>query len=304
MATAAPTRVIAHLLLGLALAIPGALAAAADVPAGATTTLPLWSDPAPGETGTAKPETAVVDKKNVLIVGEVSVPTISLYPAPAATANGTAVVICPGGGYSILAMDLEGTEVASWLNGCGITAVILKYRVPKRANQPPYLAAVQDGQRALSLVRSKAQEWGIKPDRIGILGFSAGGHLAAMASTNAGNRLYAARDATDQVSCRPDFSVLIYPAYLVTDGKLNPELPVAADSPPAFLVFNGDDKLGPEQAIGYYLALKNHGVPAELHVYSKGGHGFGLRPTANPCSTWPERCREWLVVQGLIPAAK
>ena len=124
-----------------------------------------------------------------------------------------------------------------------------------------------------------------------------------MTSTNAANRLYSARDAIDQISCRPDFSVLLYPAYLVTDGKLNPELPVAADSPPAFLVFNSDDKLGPEQAIGYYLGLKNHGVPAELHIYSKGGHGFGLRPTANPCSTWPQRCREWMVVQGLIPVA-
>ena len=173
MAIASPTRPLAHLLLVLALAIPGLPATAAEVPAGATATLPLWSDAAPGETGTAKPETAVVDKKNVLIVGEVSVPTISLYPAPAATSNGTAVVICPGGGYSILAMDLKGDR------GRELAEHLRHHRgdpqVPgAQARQPAALPRrVQDGQRALSLVRSKAQDWGIRPDRIGILGFSA-----------------------------------------------------------------------------------------------------------------------------------
>ena len=278
------------------------LVQAEDAPLVAAATIPLWSDAAPGESGTAKPETDVMGKDHIRRIGDVSQPTISFYPAPKLTSNGTSVVICPGGGYSILAMDLEGTEVASWLNSFGVGAIILKYRVPRRTNQPFYLAPVQDGQRAISLVRAKAQEWGLKSDRIGILGFSAGGHLAAVTSNSFANRLYAPRDANDQISCRPDFTVLLYPAYLISDGKLNPEVATAPDAPPAFLVFANDDKLGSENVIAYYLGLKSHNIPAELHIYAKGGHGFGLRPTANPCSTWPLNCRLWMVSQGMVSA--
>ncbi len=195
--------------------------------------------------------------------------------------------------------------MARWLNSLGVTGILLKYRVPRRpgtAKDAPPRQALMDAQRALSLVRGRAKEWGIDPRRIGMLGFSAGGHLTAWASTNFDRRAYEPADAVDKVSCRPDFAVLVYPAYLVAKEKdeLSPEVRVTKETPPMFLAHAGDDPFRPQNSVLTYLALKRVGVPAELHVYASGGHGFGLRPSDRPCSTWPQRCGEWLKDQGLL----
>ena len=241
--------------------------------------------------------------KDVIRLANVSKPTITVFRPAADKNTGAAVVVCPGGGYSILAYDLEGTEVCQWLNSIGVTGVLLKYRVPVRAGRERYAAPLQDAQRAIGMVRSRAKEWGIDPKRIGILGFSAGGHLAAVASTNYGERTYPTVDAADAESCRPDFTILIYPAYLAAKGeptKLAPEVKVAADTPPAFIAMTEDDAA--ENAIAYLMALRHAKVPAELHLYPKGGHGYGLRPSPNEVSHWPDRAAEWMKASGLLTA--
>lgn len=266
-------------------------------------TLDVWPGTAPGEKGDIGPEKYAEPRggKPVQRIMNVTRPTISVYRPE--KANGTAVVICPGGGYSILAFDLEGTEVAAWLNSIGVTGIVLKYRVPARKDQPRHLAPLQDAQRAVSLVRTRAKEWGIDPGRIGILGFSAGGHLSAAASTNFDKRQYEPIDDVDKTSCRPDFAVLVYPAYLMAKDGLAPEIRAGAQTPPTFFVHAGDDRISSENSIALYLALKRAGVPAEMHVYGSGGHGFGLRPTDNPCSTWPQRCQQWMQSRGLLGVA-
>ncbi|HUY31794.1 MAG TPA: alpha/beta hydrolase [Pirellulales bacterium] len=266
-------------------------------------TLDVWPGVAPGETtpsGAEKllePEPA--GQREVKRLTNVSKPTLTFYRPPRERDTGTAVVICPGGGYHILAMDLEGEEVATWLNSIGVTGIVLKYRVPQQGPRP-FAAPTNDVQRAMSLVRSRASEWDIAPDRIGMLGFSAGGHLAAMTSTHFDQRNYEALDAVDHVSCRPDFSVLVYPAYLLTEGKLSPEIRVSKESPPTFFVHAYNDGIGPENSIAMFTALKQAGVPAELHIYASGGHGFGLRPSEHPASTWPRRCEDWMRSRGLL----
>ena len=190
--------------------------------------------------------------------------------------------------------------MAAWLNSIGVTGIVLKYRVPRRNDRAKHLAPLQDAQRAMSLIRTHAAKWGIDPGRIGILGFSAGGHLSAAASTNFDRRQYDAIDGVDRVSCRPDFAVLIYPAYLTQGESLAPEIRVGPQTPPVFFAHAGDDPHGPEHSIAMYLALKRAKVPAELHVYARGGHGFGLRASDNPCSTWPLRCEQWMKAQGLL----
>jgi acetyl esterase/lipase len=270
-------------------------------------TLDVWPGKVPGETGEVGPEKILEDKpgeRKVKRITNVTKPTITVYRPQKEKDTGTAVLICPGGGYNILAWDLEGEEVASWLNSIGVTGIVLKYRVPRRKDQPPHALPLMDAQRAMSLVRSRAREWDINPQRIGILGFSAGGHLAA-ATTNFDKRQYEPIDDIDRVSARPDFAVLVYPAYLTAKDRdqLAPEIRVSRDSPPTFFAHAGDDKIGPENSIAMYLALKRAGVPAELHVYSSGGHGFGLRPAASPAVTWPARCEAWLRNAGLIPKA-
>jgi acetyl esterase/lipase len=215
------------------------------------------------------------------------------------------VVICPGGGYNILAWNLEGEEVAEWLNSIGVTGIVLKYRVPRRSGDPkgmPPVGPLQDAQRALSVVRGKAAEWGIDAKRIGILGFSAGGHLATSASCNFDKRAYEPIDDVDKISCRPDFAVLIYPAYLLAKDKdeLAPDIRIRKECPPMFFAHAGNDPVKADNSIFTYLALKRAGVPSELHIYSTGGHGFGLRPSVNPCSTWPQRCGDWLKTQGVL----
>jgi acetyl esterase/lipase len=232
----------------------------------------------------------------VTLVSNVSEPTITLY-SPKGRNTGAAVLVFPGGGYWVLAIDLEGTEVCDWLNSFGVSCILLKYRVPGSGPYPKYDAALQDAQRALRLVRFHATEWGIDPHRVGVLGFSAGGHLAASLGNHSDRRTYAPVDAADTISCRPDFSVLLYPAYLVLPEQgfaLDPDIRPLPSTPPAFIVQAEDDPVHVENAANYFLALKNANIPAELHIHAQGGHGFGLRETKLPITRWPGAVEAWL----------
>src|SRR5262245_20076969 len=217
-----------------------------------------------------------------------------------------AVIICPGGGYWNLYWELEGEEVAAWLNSIGVTGVILKYRVPRRPDEPkgePARRPLQDAQRAVSVVRSKAKEWGIDPERIGMVGFSAGGHLTIATATSFDIRAYEPIDEIDRVSCRPDFAVLVYPGYLKDKDKdeLAPGLRIPKGTPPVFLAHGGDDIVSdPAHSVVMYQALKRAGVPAELHIYAGAAHDFGVRPSDRPCSTWTRSCADWLRHQGFL----
>jgi acetyl esterase/lipase len=285
-------------LLLIYLALPAKAFGAAENPP----VVNVWPDKAPDESRQEKPEKSETSG-NIIRTTNVFVPTLTVYHAPRDKDTGACVIICPGGGYSILAWDLEGTEVADWLNSIGVTGIILKYRVPeKRTDEVEHFPPLEDAQRALSLVRSKAKEWNLDPNHVGMLGFSAGGNLTALACTNYDHRAYSPIDEIDKLSCRPDFGVLIYPAWLNVDGKneLKAEFPVTKQTPPIFLACADNDKISAVGSAVMYLALKHGGVPAELHIYAKGGHGFGLRPTGNPCTTWPARCAAWLRSQGLI----
>ncbi|HSU30117.1 MAG TPA: alpha/beta hydrolase [Bryobacteraceae bacterium] len=279
-------------------------------PADASAPILIWPHGAPDETGTfgpehdtAKPTDDLVGGKPVAKITDVTAPAITFYPAPAEKNSHTTVVVFPGGGYRILAMDLEGTEVCHWLNSIGLNAVLLKYRVPQRPGLPRYAAPLQDAQRSLGIVRSHANEWHLDPNRIGVLGFSAGGHLAAALSNDYEKRTYKPVDDVDSVSCRPDFVILIYPAYLTANDEgrqLSPELPVSARTPPTFLVQTEDDPVHVENSLVYYRALKDANVPAELHIYSKGRHGYGQRPTTLPVTHWPTLVQEWLHSSGIL----
>jgi len=248
-------------------------------PAPGHTTLSLWPHGAPGagangteiDTTTAKEN--LIAGRPLIRLGNVSTPTLTLY-TPQGKNTGAAVVVFPGGGYRILAIDLEGTEVCDWLNSIGITCVLLKYRVPDSGPYPKSSAALQDAQRALGIVHSHATEWHIDPNRIGVLGFSAGAHLAAALSTHFDQRLYDPIDAADQLSCRPDFAVIVYPGYLaLADQNFapNPEIRATEKTPPSFILQAEDDPVHVENATVYFLALKNAKVPAELHIYVQGG---------------------------------
>lgn len=271
---------------------------------------PLWPGPVPGEsesvgveTDATKPSDRAVAGRPVVRLGNISLPTLSLYFPPADGATGTAVLVCPGGGYNILAWDLEGEEVCDWLNSIGVTAALLKYRVPRRAGSEKHERPLQDAQRALSLLRHRAAQWGIAPDRIGVLGFSAGGHLAAALSTRFSERSYPPVDAADAASCRPDFALLIYPAYLTLKEKsdaIAPELLLSSNIPPTLMVMAQDDPVRVQNVLYYSLALRRAGVPWELHVYDHGGHGYGLRRTDALVTTWPERAADWLRSRGLL----
>ena len=275
-----------------------------------TKTMALWPGEAPGEVkGEVGDEGAKPNgpgSKAIIRLGNVSKPTLSVFPAPKGKANGAAVLVCPGGGYSILAYDLEGSEVCEWLNSIGVTGILLKYRVPRRENREKHDAPLQDSQRAMGIVRANAKDWEIDPKRIGILGFSAGGHLTAATLTNYDKRTYDRIDASDDLSCRPDFGVLIYPAYLVdneTKSKLAPEIKVTRDTPPCFFAHAGDDRIPAEGSVQMYLALRRAGVKgSELHVYPKGGHGYGLRASDHPVVTWPARAGAWMKAIGLLTA--
>lgn len=291
------------LVCGIWFALAGSLASAAE-----PKVFDVWpTKRAPDETAKDLAPEAFQDPKpnetkKVARLMNVTEPTLTLYAAPADKANGTAVVICPGGGYNILAWDLEGTEIAEWLNRHGVAAIVLKYRVPRRDNRAPHVAPLKDAQRAMSIVRSKAKELGIDEKKIGILGFSAGGHLAAMTSMHFDQRTYDKLDAIDEVSCRPDFAVLVYPAYLTNkeQTELSPDVKISEETPPMFLAHAGDDPVTPLSSVLLYAALKRAKVPAELHVYATGGHGYGMRSDNTTAANWPLRCEEWLRGRGLI----
>lgn len=299
--------------LGLVIAIPvGALAqGTAWQPAPGHTQMKIWPNGAPGadanpapEIDTTKPTDNLIAGKPIIRLGNVSVPTITLY-APAHGNTGAAVIVFPGGAYRILAIDLEGTEVCEWLNSAGIACVLLKYRVPDSGPYPK-LAALQDAQRAVGMVRAHAADWHIDPKRVGVLGFSAGAHLAAALSTHFDARLYDAVDESDKLSCRPDFAVIVYPGYLALAEQgfaPNPEIKVTDKTPPSFIVQTEDDPVHVENALVYYQALKDAKVPAELHVYAEGGHGYGLRRTSLPVTNWPKLVELWLHTIHVLPAA-
>jgi len=274
--------------------------------------LPVWPGKVPGDYGTIGEERfrdpSDAPTKDAKWLTNVTKPTITVYRPAQEQNSGAAMVICPGGGYWNLAWDLEGEEVAAWLNHAGIAGILLKYRVPRRPGQPEPLPApgpLLDAQRALSLARSHAREWAIDPERIGIVGFSAGGHLALATATNFDRRAYDPIDEIDKASCRPDFAVAVYPGYLVEKetGALAPYMRIPPRTPPVLLVHASDDTVaGAEHSVTMYLALKRAGVPAELHVYASGGHGFGVRKSSHPCSSWPERCTAWLRDRGVLGA--
>jgi acetyl esterase/lipase len=298
------------LILAAAAAMLAAIQNKPAEAAGEPLTLDLWPGQPPGETHSigpehdvTKPSDHLVGGRRVIRLGNVSRPTITLYRPNKEIDTGAAVLIAPGGGYQILAWDLEGTEVAEWLASVGVTGILLKYRVPPRPGEPadePPVRPLQDAQRAMSLVRSRAREWGIDPHRIGMLGFSAGGNLTVRTATLT-DRAYTPVDAVDRVSSRPDFMILVYPAFLAWGEGLAFWLHVTQETPPAFFVHAEDDSAAdPESSIRTYLALKKAGVPAELHLYPTGGHGYGLRPTHDPVTTWPARCLDWLRSQGIL----
>jgi acetyl esterase/lipase len=284
-------------------------------PAAGHTQTPLWPNGPPdarsgvgaeavhnamdGDTGNKK----LVAGKPYSYVENVTQPTITVY-SPTKHNTGAAVIVYPGGGFNVLAIDIEGTEACDWLTSNGISCVLLKYRVPCERvgdyNECPQ--AHQDAQRAMSIVRSRAAEWHIDPNRIGVMGFSAGAHMAIMSSTRF-DRLYAAVDEADRVSSRPDFALVLYPgrmAYRQTNFVPNPDIRVTDRTPPTFLVHAYDDHLNPvENSLLYAAALRKAGVPAEIHVYAKGGHAFGLRRTALSATAWPELAEAWLEAIGV-----
>ena len=282
------------------------------------TQVALWPGATPDEQATKEPETVTVYREKPVAGGpwtyisNVSRPTITVY-SPQGKNTGAAVVVFPGGGYNILAIDLEGTEVCDWLTADGITCVLLKYRVPHTGPQydpkcrcqrnPMVPVAREDAQRALSLVRSRAKDWHIDPRKIGVLGFSAGGHLVADVSTHFAQRAYKPVDAADKESCRPDFAVALYPGHLWLEPKfeLNPDIRVTKDTPPTFLVQAEDDPVDSiNNTLVYFVALQKAGVPAEMHVYPHGGHAFGLRRTEQPITEWPRLVEKWLKTIGMI----
>jgi acetyl esterase/lipase len=281
------------------------------------TQVPIWPVAAPDAQQLTAPESTKIDAKDLVAgrpwvyINRVSRPTMTVYP-PTGKNTGAAVVVFPGGGYQILAIDLEGTEVCDWLTSRGITCVLLKYRVPGEATLPksgPYPespVALEDAQRTLGLVRFHAAEWHINPHKIGVLGFSAGGHLVAATSTHFDHRLYPAVDAADKVSCRPDFAVAIYPGHLAlakNSVALNSDIErhITRQTPPTFLLQNEDDYVdGVHQSLAYYMGLKKAGVPVEMHLYAQGGHAFGLRRTKLPVTEWPQLVERWLGTIGMI----
>ena len=280
----------------------------------------VWKDKIPGSIENPSYKSETITNNGWTRISNVSVPTLEYYPAPKETANGTAVVVCPGGGYAILAIEHEGKQVAEWLNTLGVAAFVLKYRLPSHEIMiNKNIGPLQDGQEAMRIVRRNAKEWNIDPNKIGIMGFSAGGHLASTVSTHYNAKVYETNDST---SARPDFSLLIYPVISMDStithmgsrenllGK-NPsqklvkefsnELQVNQNTPPAFLVCSFDDGAVPvENSIRYALALKKYGITCELHIYEHGGHGYGLGRTNDTESTWPEACKNWLEANGFI----
>src|SRR5581483_4346870 len=267
----------------------------------------IWPGTPPDAQPMPGPEYGKIDPKSrePIAAYNVSRPTMTVY-APKGKNSGAAVVVFPGGGFAGLAIDLEGTEICDWLTSNGVTCMLLKYRVPsipydwhcdcRPHNLDLSVPSLQDAQRTIGLVRQHAREWHVDPHKVGVIGFSAGGFLVAEVSTQYKHRLYKPVDAADTESSRPDFALAIYPGHLTDDGRtFNHNLPVTRNTPPTFLVQAEDDDVdGVEQALVYFTALKNAGVPAELHIYAHGGHAFGLRHTSDPITDWPKLAEVWL----------
>jgi len=276
--------------------------------------VPVWPDKTIGDFGTVGPERvrdpSEAPTKDAKWITNVTHPTLTVFLPDKSKNTGVAMVICPGGGYWNLAWDLEGEEVAAWLNSVGIAGIVLKYRVPRRPGQPEDLPApgpLLDAQRTMSLVRSRAKDWGIDPAKIGIVGFSAGGHLAVSTATSFETRAYDAIDAVDTVSCRPDFAIGVYSGYFVekSTGRLAPWIHIYRKTPPVLLIHAADDPVSEaENSIVMYQSLLRVGISAELHVYAKGGHGFGVRKSDQPCSQWTGRCLEWLKNLGILTTGR
>jgi acetyl esterase/lipase len=281
----------------------------------------VWPGLPPLETGTIGPEKVFMSAPKAAdthvaeptkLVTNVTKPTLTIYRPAKEKDTGAAVLICPGGGYHALYWQVEGEEVAAWLNSIGVTGIILKYRVPRRPGEiktEPAPRPLQDAQRAVSLTRSKAAEWRIDPKRIGIMGFSAGGHLAAATAVNFDKRTYAPVDAVDKVSCRPDFAIPVYPGYLRVKGDKDELVPsvrhIPEGTPPFLFVHGNDDPVGGSNvanSVLMYLALKRAGVSAELHVFATARHGFGVRQSGHPVSAWTRLCADWLREQGFLKA--
>ena len=263
----------------------------------------LWPGLPPGdiagEVGEEKIET-----KGVKRVSNVTEPTITYYLSDSAKATGATVLVCPGGAYNILAIEHEGEDVCKWLNEIGVHAVLLKYRVPRRKNREPHAAPLQDAQRAIGLTRQAGKTWDVPLTKLGILGFSAGGNLAVMTATSFHQRTYDKVDGADDLSCRPDFVMPIYPAYLLDEknkDKLAPHIQITKDCPPFFFAHTGDDHILAEGSIQIFLELEKLGVKGnELHIYPFGGHGYGMRKTSHPVSKWPDRAADWMRALKLI----
>ncbi len=251
----------------------------------------LWPGKVPGELKEKMPPVIDNSKKdNIIRFTEVTNPAIEIYKPDPSLNNRASVIVCPGGGYGILAYDLEGTEVASWLNKLGFTALVLQYRVPNKKE-----GALQDVQRAIRIVRNKASEWGINPDKTGVMGFSAGGSLSARASTLFYMKTYKPVDKADSLSCRPSFTMLIYPAYLDQGPELTltPELKLTKEVPPMYIFQTSDDTYG-NSALVMTSALRKEKLQVELHFLPNGGHGYGLRKGNIAAETWPILAEKWL----------
>jgi len=232
---------------------------------------------------------------------------LTIYAPPKDKATGACVMVCPGGGYNILAYEHEGLEIAQYFNSIGITAAVLKYRVPRREGLPKHLPALQDAQRGIRLLRSQCKEWNIDPNRIGILGFSAGGHLTMMTALHFDKQTYEPVDKADEASARPDFVMPIYPAYMMTDERemkaevpLDPEMTIRKDMPPVFISVTDDDANRAAASTRVYIAMKEADVPCELHIFVKGGHGYGLRNDRGRFAAWDTLCTGWLKDIGMI----
>lgn len=275
-----------------------------DAPANAAESIDVWPDLAPGETtrltGEALPrKPAEVPPVTRLI--NITRPTISIFPA--AEPNGTGVVILPGGGFGKIVPDKEGSEAAEWLNQHGVTAFVLNYRTTSGQDKPGWVRALQDAQRTLAVVRASAGRWSLQKDRIGLLGFSAGGQVAARLLSDESTLAYERVDVTDDVSHRPDFALLVYPwnIYDTQRDALVDGVAVAKDCPPTFLVHTHDDRSSSLGAVYFYAGLKGHDIPAELHVYGNGGHGYGLRDIrGSKISSWPDHAAHWLGARGYL----
>ncbi len=273
-----------------------AVAAAPPEAALAPVTLPVWPAGKMPGIGAAAAEKEMPSRGDgVVRLTNVSEPTLTVYPAPKSSRPAPVMVICPGGGYTILAINKEGSEIAQWLNTLGITGVVLKYRVPGNRD-----GALQDVQRAVRLVRAHHKEWNVDAAKVGVIGFSAGGHLSARLSTNNETVAYAPLDTVDTQSCRPDFTVLVYPAYLNKDEHLAPELPVSAHTPPTLIIHSSDDKTFVSGSRIYDAALQASHVPHEFQLFVTGGHGYGLQ-CQKDARVWPLRCREWLTKIKVLP---